>query len=252
MKFRYVFIIFGGIIALCVGGVIARNAVAEARLLRTLPQYAYEWNMEAGMSALLVDGAAYYIVRSEESNLYPIEVEETPFGVKEGWTFRNRDYLHWVDATDKEWIFMNARLGLSGGLAFVYKREDAKIPVLEDVTVTSICLSDAHGLFPTQAQQQHITALLEGVQAQAFADTLLASEAIDYHLEPLQWAPEGFVDLYDNLQLCCAEHPRMAFMYRLYENPEGQIVVQNLYDMSGFYVTLTDHYTTLIKEALSQ
>jgi hypothetical protein len=240
MKFRHVFIIFGVVIVTCVGGVIARNAVAEAKLLRTLPQY--ERDLETG--ALLVEGAEYYIIA--QSNFTPVDVEKHPFGVEKDWSGgRGRNFLHWVNEPGGAWIYMDMRVNLSGHGYFVYRRADVEVPTLDEAPIYAVLLSSAVRSFPMQAREPRITPLLQGyVESQDFVDFLRKSDIITR--DP--WIfPEG--ECLGSLQLHSLGHPRMAFIYTIYRGPDGKI---NLNDTNFNYVVLNDEFSAFIEKGLSQ
>jgi len=238
MKFRHVFLIFGAVIALAVAAAIARNVIAQNELSRSLPQY--ERNLETG--ALMVDGAEYYII--SQSNFTPVDMEKEPFGVEKDLSGkRSKDFLHWVNEPGGAWIYMDARIGLAGGLGFVFRRADAEIPTLDEAEIYAVVISSQAHPFPTQAREPHEIALLQGYAAsQDLVSFLRESEPVT--TEP--WAfPEG--EFLGSLQLHSGECPRMAFVYTIYRGPDGKI---NLHENFN-HITLNDEFSNLIQEAIS-
>ena len=230
MKFRHCFLIFGVIIALCFGGIIARNAVTKERL----PEYMFDEHNRT----LLIDGVEY---QQEAFFFKPIEKEESPFGLAIGRHSLpdTKEYLYWVDRPGGDWFTSVAYFG-----DVHFRRKDAVDPEPEDVTLSGIRIQSRASF-----DAPSFTALLlQGSEEIEDFIEFLFSRQKDLAENELARELLKDGDYIGYLQLLCEEYPRMAFEYNVFRNTDGAIVLLG----SGRTVVLNDFYCNIIKEALSQ
>ena len=233
MKFRHVFLIFGAIIALCVGGLAAKNAITEARLT----QYEYDQMNQV----LLIDGVEYQF--SLGASFEPIDRDKAPFGLVVGYlSDKDKEYLYWVDGPGGDWISLSSRIA-----TIHFRRKDAADVDLEDVTVNSVRVQRMESYLPKHELSDAPT-ILQGDEARAFVEYLLGTKSYE--------KPDAsmFVDMFvewenvGKLWLFCEEYPRMASHYLLYRAPDDELILF----FYGHQIVLNEDFSDLVEKGLAQ
>jgi len=207
---------------------------------QTEPQYADlpQYKLDVEQKTLLIDGLEY---GNGGFFFKPIEKAESPFGMLVGRPFSFFDeYLYWVDEPGGKWI-----TSMVSSAEHHFRRADIVDPGLEDVTICDIRVRK-NG-WPTDAPPFTASVLRSSEEIMDFVEFILSHEE-DLANNELAQEILGHGDHAGLLHLLCEEYPRMAFEYDIFRSSDGAIVLLG----SGRTVVINDHYTTLIKEALSQ